>query len=516
LSTVAPSSPLLLAASLYSPGATVDNAVLASQSLYWQEQVGVQASGPSLTKTGAVGWNAGAATLASLADNGYAEFSTAEATTDKFVALSHTDPGQDLEEFQYGLYLSSSAGVNVYEGGVLQASVGAYAPGDLFRIQVHDNQVTYLQNGAVIHVSAALATLPLLLNASLYTPGATVENVVIAREPTIALAQGLGFTLTLTSTGSVWAVGDNYSGYLGDGTTTNRSFPVRVANLENATAICAGADHAMALRSDGTVSAWGSNQWGQLGDGTITTRTTPVQVVGLDHVTAISAGESSSFALKSDGSVWAWGWNNSGELGDGTTTPRSAPVQILTGVIAISSQLYESLALKSDGTVWVWGGYLNAGPTPSRVLGLGGVVAVAAGGASLALTSDGSVYAWGYNSEGGVGDGTTMNRTTPVRILGGATAVAAGSGHGMALKSDGSVWAWGENVFGQVGDGSWTDRLIPVKVVNLNGVTRISGNGANSVALKSDASVWAWGDNEYGQLADGTATNRNAPVRTSF
>ena len=55
--------------------------------------------------------------------------------------------------------------------------------------------------------------------------------------------------------------------------------------------------------------------------------------------------------------------------------------------------------------------------TPVAVAGPTSVVGVAAGGShTLAVTEDGSVWAWGYNGQGQLGDGTTVNRSTPRRI----------------------------------------------------------------------------------------------------
>jgi alpha-tubulin suppressor-like RCC1 family protein len=66
------------------------------------------------------------------------------------------------------------------------------------------------------------------------------------------------------------------------------------------------------------VWAWGYNGNGQLGDGTTTERTTPVQVLQLQsqlqNVVSIAAGQDFSVALKSDGTVWGWGYNGNGHL----------------------------------------------------------------------------------------------------------------------------------------------------------------------------------------------------------
>src|SRR5690349_4544615 len=93
----------------------------------------------------------------------------------------------------------------------------------------------------------------------------------------------------------------------------------------------------------------------------------------------------------------------------------------------------------------------------SSLLGSWARARVAAGvDHSLVVRLDGTVWAAGDNSDGQLGDGTTVSRHVPVRVRGlrGAVAVAAGTGHSLALRHDGSVWAWGNNAFGQLGDGT--------------------------------------------------------------
>jgi alpha-tubulin suppressor-like RCC1 family protein len=97
-------------------------------------------------------------------------------------------------------------------------------------------------------------------------------------------------------------------------------------------AVAAGVRHSLILKTDGSLWAMGMNSVGQLGDGTTTNRTSPVQILS-GGVQAVAAGSSSghSLILKTDGSLWAMGSNNYGQLGDGTTTNRNSPVQILSG-----------------------------------------------------------------------------------------------------------------------------------------------------------------------------------------
>jgi len=152
----------------------------------------------------------------------------------------------------------------------------------------------------------------------------TLENIV-------EISAGTAHTVARASNGTVWAWGNNTSGRLGDGTTTQRTAPVQVQGITNATQIAAGGEHTIALRSDNTVWAWGANNMGQLGDGNGAVgvvSATPVQVEAFGTVSSISAGLSHNAAVRSDAAVWAWGANANGQLGDNTTTARTSPVQV--------------------------------------------------------------------------------------------------------------------------------------------------------------------------------------------
>src|SRR5207248_419155 len=99
-----------------------------------------------------------------------------------------------------------------------------------------------------------------------------------------------------------------------------------------------------------------------------------------------------------------------------------------------------------------------------------GVTAVAAGGYdTCALLADATMRCWGGNGSGELGDGTHMNRLTPVAVWGlsGVTAIAVGAAHTCALLADTTVRCWGVNSFGQLGDGTTTNRLTPVAAAGL-------------------------------------------------
>jgi alpha-tubulin suppressor-like RCC1 family protein len=378
---------------------------------------------------------------------------------------------------------------------------------------------------STISISAAMAPITTGTTATLfpqYVEGwetAAVEFVRISK----AFSRG------------IFSWGYNGSGQLGDGTTDNRTSPVRVNNLSTAVALSTKGQFSLALKTDGTVWAWGDNAYGTLGNGTTADSSTPGQVVSLSEVKAISASDAHALAVKKDGTAWAWGNNAVGQLGNSGPSPGSTiPVQVMgiSNVVGVSGGSLHSLALKSDGTVWRWGadGYvlvpaISCGYTtdigftftPQQVSGLSSVKTVAAGyHHNLALKNDGTVWAWGCNFQGDLGTGTLDSSDAPVQVAGlsGATSIAAGQLHSLALKGDGTVWAWGDNYFGQLGNGGESAySSTPVQVSGLSGVVAIAAGRHHSMAIRRDGTVWAWGINDVGQLGDKTTTNSFTPVQ---
>jgi alpha-tubulin suppressor-like RCC1 family protein len=194
-------------------------------------------------------------------------------------------------------------------------------------------------------------------------------------------------------------------------------------------------------------------------------------------------------------------------------------------VTAVAAGAFHTCALTRAGGMKCWGenrsGQLGDGTTidrltPVDVPGLSGVTAIAAGFHTCALLVTGGVNCWGDNFGGQLGDGTTTTRSTPVDVVGlstGVTAIAITGVHTCALTTGGGVKCWGAAGFGALGDGTTTNRSTPVDVVGLSsGVAAVGAGDFHSCALMVSGRVKCWGDNAFGELGDGTTANRLMPV----
>jgi hypothetical protein len=82
-------------------------------------------------------------------------------------------------------------------------------------------------------------------------------------------------------------MGDNEDGQLGDGTTDNDNYNTNLPEqivATNVTAIAGGGYYSLFLQSDGSLWAMGDNEDGQLGDGTYNQADLPEQIVAGSNV----------------------------------------------------------------------------------------------------------------------------------------------------------------------------------------------------------------------------------------
>ena len=317
---------------------------------------------------------------------------------------------------------------------------------------------------------------------------------------------------------------------LGDNTTVNKSSPVTVVGgITNWSQISSNSfGHSLAI-SDGVAYAWGVNAFSALGDDTSVDKSSPVLVAGgITNWTQVSAGRLHSLGI-AGGVAYGWGSNGAGKLGDNTSiSGRSSPVTVAGGITnwsQISGGFSHSLGVTDTGVAYAWGsntdGRLGDGTTinkSSPVTVVGGLTwsQVSAGGGNSLGIAGGIAYAWGIGSYGRLGDGTTVDKSSPVTVLGGITnwtQVSAGAGHGLGLTEDGIAYAWGTGLSGRLGDGTTVNKSSPITVIGgITNWSQLSASANHSLGLTNTGIAYGWGVNGYGRLGDGTTIDKSSPV----
>ena len=127
-----------------------------------------------------------------------------------------------------------------------------------------------------------------VLWANLLQPG------TIGAQTPIRVAAGRTHSLFLLQNGSLWAVGFNNYGQLGDGTTNNSNRP-KLIEPGGVKSVAAGDYYSLYLKNDGTVWAMGEND-GQFNGNTWFGTNMPVLVAS--NATAIAAGHNYCFYIK--------------------------------------------------------------------------------------------------------------------------------------------------------------------------------------------------------------------------
>jgi alpha-tubulin suppressor-like RCC1 family protein/type II secretory pathway pseudopilin PulG len=129
----------------------------------------------------------------------------------------------------------------------------------------------------------------------------------------------------------------------------------------------------------------------------------------------------------------------------------------------------------------------------------------------IAMNDD--VYCWGKNSDGQLGDGTTVGpKLGPVAVTGSVIKfkqLALGSDHSCGIAVGGpaindKIYCWGDDSFGQLGnDPALADVSTPAAV--LPGVTfkQISSKNNHTCAIGTNDITYCWGNNSEGGVGNG-------------
>ena len=391
----------------------------------------------------------------------------------------------------------------------------------------------------------------------------------------------------LSADGSVWSVGYNNCGQLGTGDTSNRTIPVQMKNedgtiLSEIKEIAVGDDYTLLLKNDNTVWGVGYNSYGQMGNGTNTTTIYyPVQMKTkvddveevLTDVNKIYATKRASFIQKGN-ELYACGYNNYGQLctGDTTNLYYATKIQEDKKIITISKTTNTTAFADDKGMVYTVGynGYGEIGnntidniitpvcisdiyiKTDEKTVNLKtkgdtkkieysisarynliqdeldktactfksmdeNIASITTDG-TITAKAIGSTYIRIYNQTNDIYETVKVNINTEQGVV--APKVEAGANHFVALKSNGTVYTWGYNNYGQLGTKDNNNRytpVIPIATVTLEDGTKkeeqitdaidVAANASYTIILRKDGTVWSTGYNKDGQLGIGNTSD---------
>ena len=286
------------------------------------------------------------------------------------------------------------------------------------------------------------------------------------------IVTGTFMTCALAMDGRPWCWGLRYRWL----DTLDRSATATLVETDSVFVSITGADqHSCGLTAGGTAMCWGTNFSGQLGDSTTTNRRSPAPVSGSLRFVSLSAGGANTCGISTEGDAWCWGDNRWGQLGLGEVPynafglRRRFPGKVVGGekYQAIVSGGEHTCALTTAGAARCWGrnenaqqlgddsGVLQRG-VPGPVAGSFTFDALSAGSiVTCGHTAANAIYCWGSDYFGGLGDGRQVNGGVghPVLSAGGPYArVAPGGSHTCAIDLKGFAWCWGDGLYGQLGN----------------------------------------------------------------
>ncbi|AHI05328.1 regulator of chromosome condensation, RCC1 [Bdellovibrio bacteriovorus W] len=307
--------------------------------------------------------------------------------------------------------------------------------------------------------------------------------------------------IALKTDGSLWTWGNNMSGQMGDGTTTNKSSPIQVGSATDWVKVLAGSTYSLALKSDNTL-------W-FIGSVALTSSSTFSKILG--EWTDISVAADSFLAKKSDGSIWGVGKNNMGAMGTTnlySTVSIFSPVKVHDAEVGLKfhCQAETNFFLKADGSLWGTGSNTegNLGlryNEPLKVVdGVGWRSVSASSSRSVGVKANGTLWLWGHTGQNDIAlPRNSMRHLLQIRPETDWSSVEDIYEHIVCLKTDGSRWLWGSNLFGELGNGSFENLSSPIQISG-GGWSKISSGRNFTLAIKSNGTLWSWGDNTYGSL----------------
>jgi hypothetical protein len=262
----------------------------------------------------------------------------------------------------------------------------------------------------------------------------------------VAVANGLvasrGATCSVAPSGQLLCWG--FSELVLDSIDRTSPYPIQVeGQTTNHYEVRGTTSHFCSRTFGGKVACWGDTfygyqQWG-IPTPTAGSEPTDAQYVQLEaggdltSIAGIGVGAAMSCAVTTAGELYCWGDNSSALFGLGNTDPHEGAVEVpLSDVAQVTVGGGHACAIQSSGQLYCWGsrfqvglgataqGDLSSGQifgTPQALPGMDDIVEVKASWAHVcARRKSGEILCWGSNDQGELGDGTQIQRMSPVVV----------------------------------------------------------------------------------------------------
>jgi len=199
--------------------------------------------------------------------------------------------------------------------------------------------------------------------------------------------------------------------------------------------------------------------------------------------------------------------------------------------VSLSVTWDHTCAVRAGGQVVCWGGRVPVAggqvdevPSPAKVAGIAGAVAVATASIhTCALLRGGQVACLGQNSFGALGDPAKKGDKGPVTVRGlnKAVAIATSRFGGCALRDDGAVTCWGSGAITAWAPGGGADDLseakkdrlvLPATVPGVKDVTAISTWDLEACVLLRNGTARCWNTESLSMIPGEPLLQSSAPI----